>query len=306
MPPDASGLNFELTRYKVWHFLGVSAVSARDARDGRILGETMLKRMLAGTGLGNAAVRMRDRFGLVRSAIGGSAELGDQRNNAIATHLVIGLRRPGRTFIDVGAHIGSVLGEVLRTSPGKVIAFEAIPAKAAHLAKKFPAVVVHNCALLDHEGEERFFVDNARSGYSSLARREGDVTEISVPLARMDSLVAEVDVDVIKIDVEGAELGVLRGAEDVIARCRPVVLFESGPGDVMGYTKDALWRWFDERDYQIYFPDRVSRAARAATLEVFIDSHEYPRRSMNYFAIPAERLSEVSARARELLHEPAE
>ena len=269
-------------------------------------GGVMLKRMLAGTGLGNAAVRMRDRLGLVRSAMGGSAELGDQHNNAIANRLVIGLRRPGRTFIDVGAHIGSVLGEVVRTSPGKVIAFEAIPAKAAHLVKKFPDVLVHNYALLDRDGEERFFVDNAKSGYSSLSRGEGDVTEIVVPMARMDSLITEDDVDVIKIDVEGAELGVLRGAEAVIARCRPVVLFESGPGDVMGFTKEALWHWFDERGYQIYFPDRVSRAARAATLEVFIDSHEYPRRSMNYFAIPAERMNEVSARARLLLHEPSD
>lgn len=265
----------------------------------------MLKRMLAGTGLGSAAVRLRDRLELVRSALGGSAELGDQRNNAIASRLVTGLRRPGRTFIDVGAHIGSVLGEVARTSPGRVIAFEAIPAKAAHLARKFPDVVVHNCALLDHDGETRFYVDNAQSGYSSVSRRDGDVTEIVVPVARMDTLITDDDVDVIKIDVEGAELGVLRGAEAVIARCRPVVMFESGPGDIMGYTKEDLWRWFDERDYRVYFPDRISRAARAATLDVFIDSHEYPRRSMNYFAIPAERMAEISIRAQALLHEPA-
>lgn len=264
----------------------------------------MLKRMLAGTGLGNAAVLVRDRLVLIKAAMGGSAELGDQHNNSIALRLVIGLRRPGRTFIDVGAHIGSVLGEVARTSPGRVIAFEAIPAKAAHLTKKFPGVIIHNCALLDHEGEATFFIDNARSGYSSLSRHEGDITEITVPVRRMDDLITEDDVDLIKIDVEGAELGVLRGAEQVIARCRPVVLFESGPGDVMGYTKEDLWRWFDERDYHVYFPDRVSRAARAATLEVFIDSHEFPRRSMNYFAIPVERMDEVAARARALLHDP--
>jgi FkbM family methyltransferase len=261
--------------------------------------------MLAGTGLGNTVVRMRDRLGLVRAAVGGSAELGDQRNNAIASRLVIGLRRPGRTFVDVGAHIGSVLGEVARTSSGRVIAFEAIPAKAAHLTKKFPDVVVHNYALLDRVGETRFFVDNAKSGYSSLSERTGDVTEIVVQVTRMDAVITEDEVDVIKIDVEGAELGVLRGAEEVIARCRPVILFESGPGNVMGYTKEELWRWFDERDYLVYFPDRVSRAARAATLDVFIDSHEYPRRSMNYFAIPAERMDEVSARAQALLNEPA-
>lgn len=202
----------------------------------------MLKRMLAGTELGSAAVRIRDRLGLVRSAIGGSAELGDQRNNAIANRLVTGLRRPGRTFIDVGAHIGSVLGEVARNSSGRVIAFEAIPTKAARLTKKFPDVIVHNCALLDREGETRFYIDNAQSGYSSLSEHGGDVTEIVVPGSRMDALIDDDDVDVIKIDVEGAELGVLRGAEAVIARCRPVVMFESGPGDVLGYTKEELWR----------------------------------------------------------------
>jgi FkbM family methyltransferase len=265
----------------------------------------MLKRMLAGTGLGNAAVRVRDRWELVRSALGGSAELGDQRNNVIASRLITGLRKPGWTFIDVGAHIGSVLGEVARTSHGKVIAFEAIPAKADHLRKKFPDVIVHNVALLDRDGEANFFIDNAQSGYSSLSKRDGDVTEIVVPMTRMDSLITDNDVDLIKIDVEGAELGVLRGADEVIERCRPVVMFESGPGDLMGYTKEDMWRWFDERDYRIYFPDRISRAARAATLEVFVDSHEYPRRTMNYFAIPAERMDEIAARARELLHEPA-
>ncbi|MBN8807735.1 MAG: FkbM family methyltransferase [Sphingomonas sp.] len=263
----------------------------------------MLKRMLAGTGLGSAAVRLRDRWELVRSAFDGSLEIGDRRNNSIASQLITHLRTPGKTFVDVGAHIGSVLGEVARNSRGKVIAFEAIPAKAVHLRRKFPTVTVHNVALLDRDGETRFFIDNAQSGYSSLSQRQGDVTEIVVPVARMDAFITEDDVDVIKIDVEGAELGVLRGAEGVIARCRPVVMFESGPGDVLGYTKEAMWRWFDERDYRIYFPDRISRAARAATLDVFIDSHEYPRRSMNYFAIPAERMDEIAARAREILHE---
>lgn len=263
----------------------------------------MLKRKLAGTALGSALSYFRDRVGLVGGAVTNSLDIGDRRNNMIAGYLVTRLRRPGRTFVDVGAHIGSVLGEVLRHSPGPVIAFEAIPTKAAHLARKFPGVTIHNVALLDKTGETSFFIDNAQSGYSSLAGGAGDVTEIRVPLARMDDLIPDADVDVIKIDVEGAELGVLRGAEALVKRCRPVIMFESGPTPVMGYGADDLWRWFDAQDYHVYLPDRITRAARAATLEVFVDSHEYPFRAMNYFGIPRERMAEISARAQQILRD---
>ena len=264
----------------------------------------MFKRRLAGTKLGSAAMGFRDRIHLARSAAANSAEVGDIRNTALAGWLVTRLRRPGRTFVDVGSHIGSVIGEALRHAPGKVIGFEAIPAKAAYLADRYPGAIIHNCALLDRDGETTFFVDNVQSGYSSLSHHGGNQTAIVVPVARMDAMVADDDVDVIKIDVEGAELGVLQGADRLIARCRPVIMFESGPQNVMGYTKEAMWQWFADRDMLVYFPDRITRAARAATCDVFVDSHEYPRRTLNYFAIPAERLEEVSLRARALLSDP--
>ena len=264
----------------------------------------ILKRRLAGTALGGTISSLRDRYILLNSAWVNSPELGDRRNNAIAGFLVSRLRRPGRTFVDVGAHIGSVLGQALLNASGPVIAFEAIPAKAEHLRRRFPEATIHNVALLDREGETSFFIDNAQSGFSSLDKHRDDLTEIKVRLSQLDTLVETDDVDVIKIDVEGAELGVLRGSEAVVARCRPVIMFESGPNPPLGYTLEGLWRWFDDHDYFVYFPDRISRAARAVTLEVFVDSHEYPRRTLNYFGIPKERLAEAAERARRLLREP--
>ncbi|MHA6723791.1 FkbM family methyltransferase [Sphingomonas sp. RS2018] len=264
----------------------------------------MWKRRLAGTRIGSAAIELRDRINLVRQAVGNSIELGDMRNNALAGWLVPRLCRPGHIFVDVGAHIGSVVGEALRHGPGEVIAFEAIPSKADYLRSRYPQITLHNVALLDRDDETSFFVDNVESGYSSLAKHEGDTTEILVPLRRMDSLIDTDKIDVIKIDVEGAELGVLLGAEQTVARSRPVIMFESGPQEEMGYTKEAMWQWFADRNYYLYFPDRITRAARPMPLEVFIDSHEYPRRTMNYFGIPAERMAEVSLRARRLLQDP--
>lgn len=116
----------------------------------------------------------------------------------------------------------------------------------------------------------------------------------------LDNLISSPDVDVIKIDVEGAELGVIRGGKRVLSDCRPLVMFESAPSGVgsLGYTKDALWRQLDELGYQIFVPNRLAHDGDGLSLECFLDSHVYPRRTTNYFAVPEERRIEIRDRAR--------
>lgn len=122
-------------------------------------------------------------------------------------------------------------------------------------------------------------MDTKRPGYSSLGRRpEGAgaaIREIVVPLRRMDDLVDSDAVDVVRIDVEGAELSVLRGGERLIARCRPAILFESGPNcnDGLDHTKEALWQWFADRDFQLMVPNRMAHDDFGLSREGFLDSH---------------------------------
>jgi len=260
--------------------------------------KTLIKQMLVGTAIGRAVINLRDTIEILRTP---RVALGTVVNDQLASSLMACLVRPGETFVDVGAHIGSVIAEVrFRCPSARIIAFEAIPEKVENLVRKFPDVKIHACALSDDEGETTFYVDLKQSGYSSLAERDGESRQITVPKWRLDTMLPDTDVHMIKIDVEGAELGVLRGATKLITRCRPIIMFESGPGDCLGYTKEQMFDWFSLHDYGLIAPNRIANTGGFMTLDGFLDSHEYPRRTTNYFAIPIERFQTVRAQAQAL------
>lgn len=276
--------------------------------------EQSAKQWMLGSPIGRLLMSGRDTLDLVRAALRNPESVGTLANDQLATLLVTRLPRAGQVFIDVGAHIGSIITAVAQRDPSiRIVAVEAIPEKADRLRRKFPNVPVHACAVGDQEGEVSFFIHTRQSGYSSLGRpapgadpgdgRDEGIREVRVPIRRLDDLVAPEGIDVIKIDVEGAELGVLRGSQRLIAASRPVIMFESGPGDAegLGYTKPAMWQFFADARYSLHVPNRVAHNDEGLSLEGFVESHTYPRRTTNYFAIPAERRIEIRDRARALL-----
>lgn len=264
-----------------------------------------LKQFVANNAVGRISKSTRDSLTLLHAAWFNPESVGTVANDQLAEILVTRLCKAGKTFLDVGAHIGSIITSVSYHDRSiKIVAFEAIPEKVVSLHKRFPSVVVHGCAVGDREGTVAFFIDNERSGYSSLGKPpSASVREISVPMKRLDDLVTTQGVDVIKVDVEGAELAVLRGATRVISESRPVIMFESAPGDPnhLGYTKEGLWQFLARLNYVTLVPNRVAHNDEGLSCEGFIESHLYPRRTTNYFAIPQERRIEIRDRARELL-----
>lgn len=137
--------------------------------------------------------------------------------------------------VDVGAHDGALLASMLAYAPeARHYAFEPLPHLAQHLRATFPGVRVHDCALSDTTGRTTFqYVEND-PGYSGIRRRIYDrsdpvVREIDVEIARLDDIVPQTErVAFLKIDTEGAEYHVLRGAVETIRRGRPVIVFEAG------------------------------------------------------------------------------
>ena len=145
--------------------------------------------------------------------------------------------RDDSTCVDVGCAEGNILRFMLRFAPqGQHFAFEPLPHAAQALRRRFPQVQVFELALADSEGDSTFQYVVSNPGYSGLRPRQyPSATEtIETLRVRVDTLDHVLPsgqrLDFLKIDVEGAELQVLRGATDTIRRCQPHIVFEHGKG----------------------------------------------------------------------------
>jgi FkbM family methyltransferase len=268
----------------------------------------MIKQNLVDNFLGRTLFSLRDKYELFREAHYWPEAVVTTANDQLATKLVTSICKSNGTFIDVGAHIGSIIGKVRHNLPNvKIIAIEAIPEKIDNLKNKFPNVELHDCAVGESNGETTFYVNKTNSGYSTLGKPNKTNTDlihpINVTIKRLDDIITANNVDVIKIDVEGAELGVLRGATNLISRCRPVIMFESGPtvsGNLI-YTKEELYDFFQKANYSLVTPSRLPFSTKGLSLDVFLDCHDFPRISTNFFAVPTERSEEIKAIAHKML-----
>lgn len=160
-------------------------------------------------------------------------------------------------YIDVGANIGT--SSVYALASGcNVWMFE--PNADASLffeelwqLNGFKPCKIERVALSDRVGEATFYI--SRSSYLSSfveknAEREGIVNTVVVPLRTLDSYMLELEKSyrriVLKIDVEGHEFAVLKGARCVLQRFRPVVMIEvlqerAGRSDVFGFLTEIAY-----------------------------------------------------------------
>ena len=77
----------------------------------------------------------------------------DHRDELLMRRLIAWNLYPDSSCVDVGAHQGAVLGEILRAAPqGRHIAYEPLPHLAEKLSQDFPQVEVRNAALADRAG----------------------------------------------------------------------------------------------------------------------------------------------------------
>lgn len=154
--------------------------------------------------------------------------------------------RPGDCFVDVGANIGveTLPAARLVGDGGKVVAFEPNPPVFAMLERSVRAnsldqVRLIAAAVSSIEGALQISVPSDNSGCACVSSGEADGS-VEVPAVRLDRHAALVGVDIrlLKIDVEGHELGVLEGAEGILKAGRVGhVLIEIWPSQTVRFSE---------------------------------------------------------------------
>lgn len=173
--------------------------------------------------------------------------------------------RDGGAAIDVGAHTGAILSEIVRISPaGNHHAVEPLPDLAASLRRLFPMVNVHECILgsaefvTETDGMSVIHRNVDDPGYSSVVRqshprlKDVKVEPVRVKVRTLDEIASEcVDLRLVKIDVEGFELEVLTGAQAMLRDHRPAIVFEHERVEEKSGSTSDLHDLFDGSQYRI-------------------------------------------------------
>lgn len=204
---------------------------------------------------------------LGRPAMATATELLWQRRRAqdLAMDVVDRFATNGATAVDVGASWGLFTYHLARRvgRSGQVYSFEPHPENAPMLHKLAAArsgVHFRQVAVSDQAGYAELVVPQRHSrqvtAQSSLAHgfdgQDVDVTRIDVPTVRLDDeLGPAVDVDLVKIDVEGHELAVLRGGAEMFRRCRPAILIEIEQRH-LSVPIDDVFRQLEELGYHVF------------------------------------------------------
>jgi FkbM family methyltransferase len=145
---------------------------------------------------------------------------------------------PGAVVFDIGANLGffSLLSASLAGPTGRIEAFEPVPSSAAAVRanaslNSFSNVRVHDVAVADKPGEARLWVpvDASWAHLDLHGRHPNTDFEVVVSVVSIDREIAAGHLPVphvVKIDVEGAEVGVLRGMRETLAAHELVVICE--------------------------------------------------------------------------------
>jgi FkbM family methyltransferase len=166
--------------------------------------------------------------------------------------------KPGMVILDIGAHVGLfTLGAAKRVGPrGKVYSFEPAPATFELLRRQIclngwrDRVEAVRCVVSDVVGTVPFYA-HGTSMAASLCRENVELLNperLAAPACRHDVASVTIDAlclerkiapDVVKIDVEGAELRVLRGARNILETGQVVILCEIHPQQTVNCGSSA-------------------------------------------------------------------
>jgi FkbM family methyltransferase len=204
------------------------------------------------------------------------------------TEYVKKLIKPDFTFIDVGLHHGYyslfVAHELKKAGwNGHIFGYEADPENYQQAIKNFrknnlsDAAKLYNKAVY-HANTKLEFRKNLNENSDNWlegVRKQGEINPhaktvvIEVEAMKLDELISSVHrVDCIKIDVQGAEPGVLAGAQELVKQFRPIIVIEIV--QTWEESRNEIERWFADQSYTLFGVDKDGNLVDRASSDVFI------------------------------------
>jgi FkbM family methyltransferase len=197
--------------------------------------------------------------------------------------------KPGMNIIDIGAHVGLYSVYMQKLSGGNVYGFEPTPSTVSVLKKTIALnkagsnIEVIEAAVSDITGKARFKIDSQRASVSNSLveyNRTEKMETSEVEVISIDDFVAKrkIKIDFIKIDAEGAELSVLRGAQNTLLDQRPVMILALHPEAIAARneTNEMIWHFLKKMNYSILYDEKkISKREFDDNKELF-DVHLVP------------------------------
>jgi len=180
------------------------------------------------------------------------------------------LIQPGDTVFDIGANIGvyTRFCSEFAGPNGQVVSFEPIPETFEYLTKnirglKLANVKCLNVAASDHDSDsDRMYVPEYSNGGANLYEAKlSDEGNVAVKTVRLDTLFPDLNPSFIKCDVEGHETACIRGAINLIERCRPNWMVEVSSLDTFELFRSFNYKAFYYNGSRFYPFDPARRSA---------------------------------------------
>lgn len=202
-------------------------------------------------------------FYSLRDIAGPSYDLGFDRVDAFHNYekedkdLILKYIKPKSVFMDIGANIGHFSFYFKEKHPDlECHLFEPNPKlyqciNMSLKASKLNGVFPHQLALSNSNGEASFFIDSYNDGGHSLlidkiSAKSKDTQKVTVKTIRLDEFVNERNlekIDIIKVDIQGAERSFIEGGIETINKNKPVMMIEVDSekvGEFFSFLSDVL------------------------------------------------------------------
>lgn len=205
--------------------------------------------------------------------------------------LIQRLLKEGDVFIDVGANIGflSMAAAATVGKKGEVLAFEPVPSTYRILAankelnsmsqlQTFQIGVGSKSEIVSIQTEEL-----NRGGASILNNTGGE--EIEIEVKKLDELIASGPISLIKVDVEGYEFEVLKGAEELIKRDQPALIIEYSTDRENSVDSLDMFQWIKELEIYDFYKLKRGKERISSLIKIVSKTGGLPQHD-NIICIP--------------------